>query len=123
MKLKVSFESENPISVVEYKYAGAKRTSASYPIVLTAHAKATYFQQRQAFSITGFLFGNPMALIMIFSVFMVIGMPMMMKNIDPEELKKMQKESILGAHAGGQDPMKELGQMFGMAPKTDEDDD
>jgi hypothetical protein len=85
LKIKVSFKNEtSKIDVIEYKYPGAKKSASSYPIVLPALAKNSYFQLRQKFNIVSFIFGNPMVIMMIFSLGMVIVMPIMMKNMDTE---------------------------------------
>ena len=59
MKIKVD-ASEKSISVVEYKYPGAKRLQASHPLLITAVSPVTYFQRPASFSLMGLLMGNPM---------------------------------------------------------------
>ena len=65
------------------------------------------------------IFGNPMALMMLFSIAVVVGMPMMMKNMDPEELKAMQERSALNP---SEDPAALMKKFMGMDNKDDEDD-
>jgi hypothetical protein len=51
---------------------------------------------------------NPMVLIMIFSVGMMIVMPQMMNNLDPEQKEQMKKQMEMQ-----QDPTKMLSQLWG----------
>ncbi len=122
MKIKVSAE-DGSITVVEYKYHGAKRMPSTYPLVVTAVAQIEYFQTRPPFSIVGALMGNPMLLIMLFSAVMVVGMPKLMAGMSPEELEELKKQSAGGA---GGDPMKQLSKLMGGATgaaANEEDDD
>ena len=64
MKIKVSAE-DGKISVIEYKYLGAKSIRSSYPIILTALGPLKYFKERQPFSILGMILGNPMIILMV----------------------------------------------------------
>lgn len=86
MKLKVSAEN-GTVHAVEYKYPGAKRLPANYPLVLNAIVPITYFQTRPPFSIFD-IFGNPMMLMMMVSVGVIIFFPKMLNSIDPEKLKQ-----------------------------------
>ena len=85
-KLKIEAES-GIITVVEFKYPGAKRVPVSYPIVLSALAPNSYFQQRAPFNPIGYLLGNPMMLMMLFSVGVMFLMPMLTAGMDEEQLK------------------------------------
>ena len=114
------------ISVVEFKYPGATRLPASYPIVLQAIAPLAYFQPVQKLSILGILLGNPMMVIMLV---LGGGMVLMLQNIDPETMKEIQAQQKA---QGQEDPMKQiqkmmngggLGGMFGGAAGKDDDDD
>lgn len=117
--MKIMVVSENAsVSVVEYKFPGAKRLPADYPIAITALTPIQFRIPRPAFNLLGMLMANPMILMMLFSLLMVIGMPMLMKNLTPEELEEMQKNSL----AAG-DPMQKLTQLMGGAPKKAIDDD
>lgn len=113
-KLKVEAD-VGAVTVVEFKYPGAKRTPISYPIVLTALAPVAYFQQRPPINIVGMLLGNPMMLMMLFSVGVMVLMPKLTEGMDEEELKKLQAEQG--------DPMKSLQKMMGMEQKTNDDPD
>lgn len=117
LKLKVSAE-ENTISVIEYKYPGAPRTPANYPITLTALAPIQYEVQKPPFSLWGMIWQNPMILMMLLSLAMVVGMPMLLKNMSPEELEEMKRQS-----AAKGDPMKEFSKLMGMKQAANDDDD
>jgi hypothetical protein len=136
MKIKVSEEGQSEnlnITVIEYKYPGAKKLPASYPISLIALAKNFYIPMKEPFSLYKIVAGNPMALMMLFSVVAVFALPAMMKNMvriylyfppaqpcfftflfrlsciqnsyqDPEELKRMQERRA----DSGEDPVKQL---------------
>lgn len=59
-----------------------------------------YYAKRQGFSVMS-IFGNPMILIALFSLVLVVGMPYLMENMDPEtkaEFEAMQKERGLGSN-------------------------
>ncbi|KAI8813861.1 hypothetical protein BJ742DRAFT_787723 [Cladochytrium replicatum] len=62
-----------------------------HPLELPARAKTDYFMPRESFNIMG-LFANPMLLMTGVSMLMFLGMPYLMKNIDPETLKEMQEK-------------------------------
>jgi hypothetical protein len=79
LKLKVSRENAT-VNLVEYKFPGAKRVPASYPIVLKAHSRVQYSQPKEGMSIGTFL-RNPMAYMVLFLVGIITLMPMLLKNI------------------------------------------
>lgn len=119
MKLKVSTE-DKTVSVVEYKYPGAKRQASTYPLQLVAIAPINYFQAKPPFSIVGFLMGNPMLLIMGAAVGMMVYFPKMLKELDPEGMKAYEDSAkdvpsdpkellaqLLGFGGGGADNKKE----------------
>lgn len=126
MKIKVSAE-DGSITVVEYKYHGAKRVPSVYPLLLTAVAKVEYFQTRPPFSLMGMIMGNPMMLMMLVSAVVVIGMPKLIGSMSPEELEEMKKSTAGAGVAGGGDPMKQLTALLSGKPAdsaaNDEDDD
>ena len=121
-QLKLKVDAENgTINVVEYKYPGAKRISAPYPIVLKAILPLSYFQVRQQFSLLGMIMGNPMMLMMLISLCVVMYFPKMMSGMDPEAMKELQKEAELSG-----DPMSQLLGAMGMGGKSaaaDDDDE
>ncbi|KAF2097451.1 hypothetical protein NA57DRAFT_77708 [Rhizodiscina lignyota] len=58
-----------------------------------------YYQQRSGFSVLSFL-KSPMILMALFSLVMIVGMPKLLENMDPEaraEFDEMQKTTGLGA--------------------------
>lgn len=116
-KLKVNAENET-INVVEYKYPGAKRLPAIYPLVITALVPVVYFQQRPPFSILSIIWQNPMIAMMVVMFGMMMLFPKMLEGMDPEKMKEMQAEM---GDAG--DPMKNMAKLFGINQDTKKDDD
>ena len=71
----------------------------AYPLVLRPLAPAQYFEVRVPYDWTAML-KNPMVMMMGFSLFLMVLMPKMMANMDPEELEQMRKgglSSVLNA--------------------------
>ncbi|THH34112.1 hypothetical protein EUX98_g31 [Antrodiella citrinella] len=62
----------------------------SYPIVLYARAAYDFYIPRQSFNVLA-MFQNPMMLMMVFTGVMVLAMPYLMKNMDPEALQDFGK--------------------------------
>jgi len=114
MKIKVTFDEEQQqgsVSVVEYKYPGAKRIPASYPIELTAIVPISYFMIRPPFSLLGLIMGNPMIILMCGFVALMAYFPKMLAGMDPEVLEEMQKQQ-----GGAEDPMKvPFAQLFNLS--------
>lgn len=117
LKIKVVAEN-NSVSVVEYKYQGSKRLQADYPLSITALKRIVYRIPPPSFSLWGMLAANPMMIMMLFSLVMVVAMPMLMKNLSPEELEEIQKNSL----ASG-DPMQKLTKLMSGGQQKDADDD
>jgi len=80
---------DGAIKVLEYKFPGAPKQPALYPIELTPLVKTQYFEARPKMSIIGMLMGNPMMLMM---GLMVIGM-----TVFPKLLGKCPRDSSLVA--------------------------
>lgn len=99
-------EGEDP-KCIEYYYAGATKSPISHPLTLYANAQYEYFQSRPSFALFS-LFKNPMVLIMIFSVGMMVVMPQMMQNLDPEQKEQMKKQMEMQS-----DPTKMLSALWG----------
>ncbi|EJD04925.1 uncharacterized protein FOMMEDRAFT_81026 [Fomitiporia mediterranea MF3/22] len=59
-----------------------------YPIALTPRQKANYFVEPQSFNALGML-QNPMVLMMLVMGVLVIGLPYLIKNLDPEVAKEL----------------------------------
>ncbi|KAI5118631.1 hypothetical protein M0805_006998 [Coniferiporia weirii] len=62
--------------------------SLRYPVVLAPRQKADYFIERQSFDVLGML-RNPMVLMMLVMGVLMLGMPYIMKNLDPEMMKEV----------------------------------
>ena len=122
-KIKVSDDSEQSkaptITVIEYKYPGAQKLAGSYPLELIAMAKNNFLPVKEGFSFYRVIMGNPMALMALFSIAVVVGMPYMMKNMDPEELKAMQQRHSLDP---SEDPTKMMKSWMGLEEKDDDED-
>jgi len=99
-------EGEEP-KCIEYVYPGATKRPTSHPLNLVAHANYQYFEPRPTFS-PFVLFKNPMILVMIFSIGMMVVMPQMMKNLDPEQKEQMKKQMEMQSN-----PTEMLSQMWG----------
>jgi len=117
LKIRVSAE-EGLVTAVEYKYPGAKRLPANYPVVLTAMAPLQYTLKKPPLSIVGMLMANPMMIMMVFMLIVVIGMPKLLQGMSPEELEELQKQSATSG-----DPMKKIKNMMGMGGSAADDDD
>lgn len=108
MKIKVNAD-DKIVNVVEYKYPGAKKAPADYPLNLKALYPIRYYQERPPFSIIGLITGNPMILMMLFMLVIMLIYPKLLQGIDPEEMKQMQEEmNITG------DPYSDLKKMVGI---------
>lgn len=105
LKIKVDAV-EQTVGVVEYKYPGAKRQAASYPLQLTAMSPLNYFQVKPPFSIMGFIMGNPMIVIMGAGCCMMVYFPKMLKELDPEGMKAYEES------AKDTDPRELLAKLF-----------
>lgn len=119
MKLKVSAEN-GTMSVVEYKYPGAKRIPAPYPLVITAVLKPMYFKKKPQISLMGLIAGNPMIIMMIvFFVVMVAFPKILTAGLSPEEMQELKKQQ-----SSQGDPMQELSKLMGVSsPKPVEEDE
>ncbi|KAJ3971333.1 hypothetical protein EV361DRAFT_962692 [Lentinula raphanica] len=69
-----------------------------YPITLSARQRFNYFAPRESFNIMGML-KSPMILMMIFGGGLVLGMPYLMKNMDPEALEDFKREQAKMSNA------------------------
>ncbi len=80
------------------------------PILLQPLITYQYFQIRPSFSIWGMITGNPMMVMMAVSMGAMFLLPKMMSGMDPEEMKRIQKE--MGTTSG--DPMEQLQGLLGL---------
>ncbi|KAF9270399.1 hypothetical protein L218DRAFT_952531 [Marasmius fiardii PR-910] len=71
-----------------------------YPIELSAKQKYNYFVPPESFNIMAML-GSPMMLLMIFGGGMMLAMPYLMKNMDPEALEDMKEQQAKMAKMQG----------------------
>jgi len=62
--------------------------SLSYPVVLTPRHKNKYFKPRESFNLFG-MFQNPMMMIMLLTGVMMLAMPYIMTNLDPQTLEEL----------------------------------
>ncbi|PVF97609.1 hypothetical protein CPB86DRAFT_706721 [Serendipita vermifera] len=62
-----------------------------YPLRLQAKRKLDFFIPKESFNLLGML-KNPMMLMMIVTAGMVMGVPYLMKNLDPETLKEITEQ-------------------------------
>ncbi|KAK7482932.1 hypothetical protein BaRGS_00025832 [Batillaria attramentaria] len=68
-----------------------KLQTVQYPLEFRERNKASYFQQREQWRITDFLF-NPMVLTMVLPLLLIMVLPKMMNAADPETRKEMQQQ-------------------------------
>jgi hypothetical protein len=76
-----------------------------YPLSIAAKEKYVYFLPRQSFNLGGML-SNPMMLAMLACGVLVLAMPYIMKNLDPEVLEEFKREQgrlSKTAHQGNTD--------------------
>ncbi|KAJ7655107.1 hypothetical protein DFH06DRAFT_1201614 [Mycena polygramma] len=66
-------------------------------ISLPARAKHVYFVPVDSFNLLG-MFQNPMMLMLVFGGAMVIAMPYLMKNMDPETMKEFKEQQAKMSH-------------------------
>ncbi|KAK3599218.1 hypothetical protein CHS0354_012827 [Potamilus streckersoni] len=75
---------------VNYLQASVVKT-IPYPLEFRERRKTNYFQVRDQWKITDFLF-NPMVLTMVLPLLMIMVLPKMMNAADPETQKEMQSQ-------------------------------
>ncbi|KAJ7597228.1 hypothetical protein C8J56DRAFT_1041439 [Mycena floridula] len=69
----------------------ASPSSLSYPIEISAKQRYSYFVPPESFNLIGML-RSPMVLLMIFGGGMMLAMPYMMQNMDPESLEEFKDQ-------------------------------
>ncbi len=84
----------------EVSYPGAKRMEIDGPLIIQPLVTLQYFQPRPAFSLWGLISGNPMMLMMVVSMGLMFFLPKMMSGLDPEEMKKLQKDMDASGNGG-----------------------
>jgi len=78
VKLNVPSEPDGKVKALEYKYPGAPKQPAAYPLELAALAKMQYFEARPQVSIMRMIMGNPMMLMMGVMVLLMTVAPKML---------------------------------------------
>ncbi|CEG37475.1 er membrane protein complex subunit 7 homolog [Plasmopara halstedii] len=103
---------------LEYKYPGAPKIHASYPLVVEPVKQLDYFEQREKFSLLSLIM-SPSFLTIVVPIVLLYVLPKLSEGMDPEELKKAQEEM------GSADPSSLLAGMLGggRANADDSDDD
>ncbi|KIJ68258.1 hypothetical protein HYDPIDRAFT_106426 [Hydnomerulius pinastri MD-312] len=92
-QVRVDVSDSSPIPEIKSYIIGTPLTSHSsvslpYPVVLTPRHKNSYFKPRDSFNLLG-MFQNPMMMIMVLTGVMMLGMPYIMKNLDPQTLEEL----------------------------------
>ncbi|THH20251.1 hypothetical protein EW146_g1095 [Bondarzewia mesenterica] len=64
-----------------------------YPITLGSRGQNAYFVPPQSFNLIG-MFQNPMMLMMVFAGVMMLAMPYLMKNMDPEMVQEFKENQV-----------------------------
>jgi len=85
VKNKISVSLHTPNSALN---PGLPFTKTSYPLQISPISSANYFQLREGFSLSSLL-KQPMALMMVFTLVMVVLMPRMMGNMNEKEKEEM----------------------------------
>ena len=76
MKVSLPLTADGTVKALEYKFPGAPKQPAPYPLELVPLVRMNYFEQRPKVSVLGMLMGNPMMLMM---GVMVLGMTLFPK--------------------------------------------
>ncbi|TDH66659.1 uncharacterized protein CCR75_006091 [Bremia lactucae] len=101
---------------LEYKYMGAPKMHASYPLVVEPVKQLDYFEQREKFNLLSLIM-NPSFLTIIVPIGLLYILPKLSEGMDPEEMKKAQAEM------GSADPSSLLAGMLGGGQGNAEDSD
>ncbi|KAH7883752.1 hypothetical protein F5I97DRAFT_1938425 [Phlebopus sp. FC_14] len=92
-QMRVDVSNSSPTPEIKSYIVGTPLMSPSvvlsYPVVFTPRHKNNYFQPRESFNLLG-MFRNPMMMIMVLTGVLVVGMPYIMKNLDPQTLEELQ---------------------------------
>ncbi|KAL8636097.1 MAG: hypothetical protein Q9228_006472 [Teloschistes exilis] len=89
-------------------------------VELRVRGRREYYEAREGFSLVSML-KNPMILMGIVGLGMVVGMPYLLDNMDPEmrkEFEEQQQKSVLGNAAGGGNPLQSFDMAGWMAGQT-----
>jgi ER membrane protein complex subunit 7 len=121
-QIKILVAANGTIVPVEYKYPGAPRTHARYPLELSPLVKTNYFQVKEGFSLYKTVFKNPMMIMMVVSLAVIVFFPKLLSGMDKDQMKELMEQQKAAGMDGG-DPTAALKKMFGMESKNDDDDD
>ncbi|TYZ63122.1 hypothetical protein PybrP1_008205 [[Pythium] brassicae (nom. inval.)] len=116
---KLDVAPDGVIRALEYKYPGAGKQRAEYPLVAEAVTELNYFEQREKFNLLGLIM-SPSFLTIVVPIGLLYVLPKLSEGMmDPEEFKKAQEE------IGTQDPASLISGMFGggAARSNDDSDD
>ncbi len=109
----VEVDEDQSVMVSEMVYHGAKKMPIYQPILIQPLVTYQYFQIRPSFSIWGLITGNPMMVMMAVSMGAMFLLPKMMSGMDPEEMKRIQKE--MGTSG---DPMEQFQGLLGLGKQA-----
>ncbi|KAF8973738.1 hypothetical protein BDZ97DRAFT_389478 [Flammula alnicola] len=95
-QLRVDVNNSNSLIEVRPYVAGTPMNPPSsvllsYPVLVTPREKYVYFAPPESFNLAG-MFSNPMMLLMIGGAGMVLAMPYLIKNLDPEALEDFKEQ-------------------------------
>ncbi|CAH0513463.1 unnamed protein product [Peronospora belbahrii] len=113
---KVDVGVDGLIRALEYKYVGASKTSANYPLLVEPVKQLDYFEQREKFNLLGLIM-NPSFLTIVVPIALLYILPKLTEGMDPEEMKKAQEEM------GSTDPSSLLAGMLGGGQTNVDDSD
>ncbi|KAH9944451.1 uncharacterized protein BXZ73DRAFT_96941 [Epithele typhae] len=81
--------------------SAASTVTLPYPIQLAARVRYDFFVPRESFNLLA-MFQNPMMMMMLGAGVLVLLMPMMMKNMDPEVMEEFKERHAKMTGAGAQ---------------------
>ncbi|KAG1693250.1 hypothetical protein DVH05_023716 [Phytophthora capsici] len=113
---KVDVAADGLIRALEYKYPGAPKMRADYPLNVEPVKQLDYFEQREKFNLLGLIM-NPSFLTIVVPIGLLYLLPKLQEGMDPEEMKKAQEEM------GATDPSSLLAGMLGGGQNNAEDSD
>mmetsp|Transcript_115046 Transcript_115046/g.279208 ORF Transcript_115046/g.279208 Transcript_115046/m.279208 type:complete len:238 (+) Transcript_115046:19-732(+) len=87
-------------AVYMYRLPGSERVKGKHPLQMEAIMPANFFEVREPFNIFGML-KSPMVIMMLVMVGMIVCMPKMMDNMDPEQKKEMEEMQAKMGGGGG----------------------
>ncbi|DAZ97195.1 TPA: hypothetical protein N0F65_003826 [Lagenidium giganteum] len=116
-QFKLDVADDGNIRAIEYKYPGATKQRAEYPLTAEVLTEINYFEEREKFNLLQLIM-SPSFLTVVLPIAMLYVLPKLSESMmDPEEFKKAQEE------IGTQDPAALLQGMFGGGQSKAEDSD